>query len=1353
MKELSNIAKSLSLLEIKSLFDVAMISHYTKYTDHLTRSNDIYRFIYDKNYDGLQYQNRFLKDLLETNNQLKDSSFIIVVASDILRTYDAYVNVYHNKTSYELVDIESALEVLCTDVKNLILKLFHGETVYTLLLETPIGYSGVYQNTKNLYGQLRTDTAQSNFYAFKDYLISKDLSVNNIVGEDAIVDIQGLVFNLYPQFISTAQVSKLQDEYMLSSVRDVKTVNGILDMSTRKCLEEKPIGEDFSLTDIFNDMYKFDSVLFIRRHTDLPAYSVLDWYINHTSKDFKKSLIDLQEQTSNTSINYISYINTFECSRYLGYTIGSSIGQDFQKKITITNTVMSYIYNTIYTINNVNDFRIALNQLCGLIEKSYMHFTDTRITNGFFEAEEGTIPDYVNLSLMKSNPSFYTKETLDSVSLFADSDLYLKLSSKESSGGQFLSVKNQYSDDCYVLTPSGWDKLNRFLDLLKKLDEVVEKCKAYGASIEDILTSYYTFMKEYNTGGCKNYTLRGSILNTFNNKLYCYCTDTKENPLFDGNIYKHYVQDYYATSQKEPLFNWKLQSIYSGRKIISNDISNRYVQDMQMLSSLNRTEYYRYLEAGLFSILTTAFPESIDYNRDECYYSLDVNITSTADLSCVASKFNPLLEYLEIDVDKSNMDSIGNFEDFEKMLLDSLSNTIDYDLQKEWFANAIPQRFVSVFVLIVLLCNEHITYCSNDYVNTYLGITNKFNKQCWTTTVNNVKAQTFGYRGYWISTILSGLKLGIGMMLVRKLGLHNIERTEIIRYGISFIQQIKYILSNSNIDFINLMELSTTIISDKLWGEIKQSIKINVKGLDYHLCFVGLDTILLDGEVYTLDLYDNPITNKCMLRLIDSNKTVVYEINVSPEAFKVNLKLDNYFRELMRSIESTALIRYLRSMWEPNIVSLITEYAEKRNIRILPITTSDVWNVLVSAFCMEYDKHPLCINGARLSEPCATIKAFDLNTSLRDNEPGYKRYNSEFTLLKRIVHGNDLMVVEKDKEGYSTFYWRFIRFDGRSIYSTPFKSEYNQFGDMVCLNPILHLLSYWNQSKTLLECYGPIHYVAYLLNSLEHNPKHRYNIPYKKYVRSEIVPSTFIKYDVKNGIKTPIDKLCSDILFCCNTKTPIMHYLNNADSQGIVRKERLYHPVYWTKGESCSEPIRNYCAMAFKDQTHSYRDMLLSNHLLNSDRVENLQEVVQEAYTTLDKIVVSLPFETKFTASDSTDDLRKTLQIWFSKKCEELNDFVRKNQTKLNMNDLGSFRPVGKSMREEPWFRGNNYCVKSDGWVYYKDGIVPRGKLVFDNNDSVKMCGFLYRTDVWIVVTLGDTDSEDIITVRNYGDF
>ena len=33
------------------------------------------------------------------------------------------------------------------------------------------------------------------------------------------------------------------------------------------------------------------------------------------------------------------------------------------------------------------------------------------------------------------------------------------------------------------------------------------------------------------------------------------------------------------------------------------------------------------------------------------------------------------------------------------------------------------------------------------------------------------------------------------------------------------------------------------------------------------------------------------------------------------------------------------------------------------------------------------------------------------------------------------------------------------------------------------------------------------------------------------------------------------------------------------------------------------------------------------------------------------------------------------------------------------------------------------------------------------------MCGFLYRTDVWIVITLGETETEDVITVRNYGDF
>lgn len=1355
MKELSNISKSLSLLEVKALFDIAMLSRYTKYSDHLMRANNVYRFIYDKGYSGLQYQCRYLKDLYETRNQLGDYSSIDIVANDILRAYDTYKNVYQRDTSYTLDDIRNAIEILCTDVKNLILKLFHGETVYTLLLETPVGYSGVYQYTKGLYGQLRIDASQSNFYAFKDYLITKDLSVNNIVEEDAMLDIQGLVFNLYPQFISTAQTSNLQENYTLNSVRDVKTANGVLDMSTRKCIEEKLTGEDFSLTDIFNDLYKFDSVLFIRRHTDLPAYSVLDWYINYTSSAFKKSLLELQEQTLNTNINFISYINSFECSRLVGYSIGSSIGQDFQKKISIANAVMSYIYETIYTINSVNDFRVTLNYLCSFIEKNYMHYTDTRITNGFFEAEEGTIPDYINLSLMKNNPSFYTKETLDSVNLFMENTLYSKISSKESNNSQFLSSKNSYSDDCYVLTPSGWDKLNRFLDLLKKLDDLVEKCKSYGASIEDVLTSYYTFMKEYDNGSCKNYTLRGSILSAFNNKLYYYCTDVKDNPLFEDKIYKHYVQDYYATPQKEPLFNWQLQSIYSGRKLVYNDTTNRYIQDMQMLSCLNKTEYYRYLEAGIFSLLTIAFPESIDYNRDDGYYSLDMNISLTADFSCVAPQFKPLLEYLGINIGDTDIDidAIGSLEDFEKLLLDSLDNIVDYDLQKEWFANAIPQRFVSVFILVVLLCGEYLSYCSNDYTNTYLGITNKFNKRCWTSIVNNVKAQTFGYRGYWLSEIISGLKLGIGMMLIKKLGLNTNDRMSIVRLGTTFIQQVNYILSGSNVDFIKLMESSVTIISDKLWNEIKKPMVVTINGLDYHLCFIGIDTILLDGEVYTLKLYDSPVTSKCTLSLIDSDKNVVYSINVGSDSFKINLKLDNYFRELIKSIDSTILIRYIRSVWEPTVVLLITEYAEKNNVRILPITTSDVWNVLVSSFCMEYDRHPLYINGTKLSEPCVTAKAVDLNTALRGNESGYNRYVSEFSLLKRLVHGNDLMVVEKDKEGFSTFYWRFISFDGKSIHNTPFKSEYNQANDIVCLNPILHLLSYWNQSKTLLECYGPAHCVAYLLNSLEHNPKHRYNVPYKKYVRSEIVPSTFIKYNVKNGIKTPIDKLCSDILFQSGTKTPLIHYMNSDNSQEITHKEKLYRPIYWTKGESCSKPIQTYCELAFQDQTQSYRDMLLSDHLLNSDRPENIQEVMQEAYTTLDSIVVSLPFETKVTASDSVDDLRETLKTWFNSKSSALNTFVYENQTKLNMNDLGSFRPVGKTMREEPWFRGNDYCVNSDGWVCYKDGVTPRGKLIFDDNTSVRMCGFLYRTDVWIVITLGETETDDVITVRNYGDF
>ena len=590
-------------------------------------------------------------------------------------------------------------------------------------------------------------------------------------------------------------------------------------------------------------------------------------------------------------------------------------------------------------------------------------------------------------------------------------------------------------------------------------------------------------------------------------------------------------------------------------------------------------------------------------------------------------------------------------------------------------------------------------------------------------------------------------------MLVKKLGLPANDRMDIVQYGTTFIQQVNYILSGSNVDFIKLMESSVTIISDKLWNEIKKPINITINGLDYHLCFIGIDTILLDGKVYTLDLYDNPVTSKCMLRLIDLDKNVVHEINVGSDSFKINLKLDNYFRELIKSIDSTILIRYIRSIWEPNVVLLVTGYAEKNNIRILPITTSDVWNVLVSAFCMEYDRHPLYVNGTRISEPCVTAKAVDLNTSLRGSGDAYKRYVTEFSLLKRLIRGNDLMVVEKDKEGYSTYYWRFISFDGKCIYNTPFKSKYNQAVDIICSNPILHLLSYWNQSKTLLECYGPVHCVAHLLNSLEHNPKHRYNIQYKKYARSEIVPSTFVKYNVKNGIKTPIDKLCSDILFQSGAKTPLMYYMSNGNSQELAHKERLYRPIYWTKGESCSKPIQTYCELAYQDQTQSYQDMLLSNHLLNSNRPENLQEVMQEAYTTLDSMVVSLPFETKVTLSDAVDDLKETLKIWFNNKSNALNSFIYANQTKLNMNDLGSFRLVGKTMREESWFIGNNYCVNSDGWVCYKDGVTPRGKLVFDDNNSVRMCGFLYRTDVWIVITLGETETDDIITVRNYGDF
>lgn len=1358
MRSLNKVTKVLTLYEIKACYDIVLINMHTRLDSNydLIPSTNIYRFIYgreskpaegaDYRFVGdLDYRYRYNEELANTKNAMPGADPIDIIAQDIINTYKRFCvhymkthsspPVYGNITITEDV-ILNAVDTLKKAVIKLIMKLFHNETVYTLLLSTPIGKEGLYKRLdRKLYGVHKTDIFDMDYASFRDYLIYKR---SRIINTAKYVDIQGLTFNCLDQYFSEVHKNPdIQQRYALYSVKDIETSKGVMDKSSRDLLEMKSAEiPTYSLTGLFNKCRELDSVLFTKRNTNTFNYSIIEWYADYVSTESKKFLV--KNNISKSMPQFMGYQECFENTMLLGNS-AIDVSEDFRAKIESAKKIFTELFEKWYMQKNGTVDRAKINSLCKLCEYEYTHLSidyntgqhygsKRKKTHGVLDvsnASDATGDNhYINLEYYNKVPSnyreMYTSVKSEEVNIYLEP--YFQANAKEGPCS-FMSIDTSSDsiDMEYVLLPSGLKRIQQILEIFQELDELSAKLEKINATIQELLPAYYNNMP------C---TLEGALVYALQEKRIA-VQEPSKNPLFDGAL----LNSLSETVEEATTFDWSLPKWYKETDNRSTGVDMDLSRVTSNLCGLGQEHYPKYLESILFTILTQAFPRSIQDNNS-CYYFIDESIASASScdigeyngtdytmlmkkLGCVEPTAPTRNDFIMQETDQELADSFADdnwTETLAKLDIDimELVDTLDdielaeyrIDLRKEFFTQNNVNTLYTLVTLAMLLCNEFYTYKTKAYRCDYVGL-NQATKKTWTTraggtfitTFKETHEKDFKDLGPRVEDVISKIAGAIQTIFNEDEALIPLrDQSSLTLVKDSKAMEIIDIISGQLIEnpalrVPALAELTPDMIKKRLLENKYRLKPFTYNNRNYVLVVASIDMIIFNGIKYSVKVKDGYMY-AIPFRKEDEYPTFKISLNgvtLTP------LHYDDGWKKFFTMTQNNAAIRYIYMSWEPKIRELIAEMCKSTfNGAVTPIvfTTKNVWQLMRYMFCdiasQNGQERPIMVVEANVAK----------NISYEDPDCPPSKLITEVPRKVTNLDGSEDEVYE--------YYW------------TVSNEKYPY---------VLDYLAVWNNAKMLLEAFSDIHQVSYTLHNVALDPKYRYNSEYRDYLSQGF---TALLWEQPNKVKTPIDLLNWSALSV--TEDDIMI---GDTSQG---NSSPFKPVRWNVNaidKTRQEQRRHLIQMQSKGVIHYLKSNNITYHT-GTGYVSPLTEVLDIFKSKLDSIQSKSLFAVKG-VDDSTKNAEEKLKIYGLYK-DAIKQFVDDNRQSLNAIRIGTEK-TGRSLQSERFYRVNNWVRDQETGILCTLSKIPymvkKGNLV----------GFLYHIGYWICI---DINNPSNITFRPY---
>lgn len=1339
MRRLDKITRIVSLYEMKALYDIALILKHTQldYTNsnQLRVESNVYRFIYgdsdsiSESLTTLNYRYRSVEGLSKTHDALMGKCYMDVVEADILSCYSGFAEVYFNRVgstprygSYDITQtaILNALTELRKTVTELMLKLFHGETVYTLLLATPVGRQGLYSRaTAKFYGLHKEDIGDTDYASFHDYLIRKNSRILNM---DSYIDIQGLVFYCLGQYFSeVSRNPSIQTKYMLKSAVDIETRKGIMDKSGRDLFELKSDSiPNYSLTKLFNLCRELDTSLFVKRNTQVCSYSILEWYAEYTSMDIKQHIKKVQNLQKLPAMS--EYRDSFENLILLSNS-GTKISEDFTAKIGFAKDIFSELYENWYLQRSSKISRTKINNLCALCEKIYNHCmidysTNTHygsqhkiingvldVSNVYSKKDANAANHYVNLkyytSVTEELRDNYTSVRPEEVAVYLNPHLQANVRDEASSftkGADTIEFN-------YVLLPAGWKRIQHILSIFQELEDVTAKLHKIGASIYDIIPAYYNGMP-CTLSGALDYVLQERRVSVFSSST---------NPLFDGSL----LTLRSSSLEEATTFDWSLP------KPFRDPVAENPVTDIDLvkittgLCGLGRDHYPKYLEAILFDVMALAFPESIaDWGTGYGFYDNIVDHTLSnsigtysntdytsfmARLGCVCPEKSNVVDFKLNDTDMEQTDLFN--DDFLTLLQDvtsgiSLENllenledtqTIDYriDLRKEFFTKNNVNSLYTIVLLLMLLCDEFTRYKTNSYNCKYIGL-DQATKRTWTSRVNNkvvssfkeIHTPTVRDLGPRVEDVIGKIAGAVQCVLNEdtKLGALK-DSSQFILTKDSISVDIIGIISNMLLEDESLCipalsELSIDTIKRRLLGAKGRLKPFTYSSRNYVLAVVSVDTIIINGEKYFVTVEGNYMyaTPK------NKSNTNVYKVSLYGQSL-VNIQLDDGWKQMFRMTQNNGAIKYLYRDWEPKVRELVDEICRSvYDMSITPIvfTTKNVWQLIRYVFCHDntYDSgynRPITVKEVNILD----------NTSYTDPQCPPSSLITETCREVTNTQGEIEEVYE--------YYW---------------SMENN-------CPVVLDYLALWNNAAMFLQAFGDIHQLAYALQKVAIDPKYRYDKAYKDYLCQGFIQ---LLWEQTPEMDSPIQVL--DYAALMATDTDIYRDTYSP-----------YKPIRWNNPELEGTPVyEEKCKQLFNLQSEGVRSIINADNITyhtGTSMVMTLPELLPKFRHKIDAIQKIPLYDVK--GIDETAATEEEQSKLYNLHRAAIKQFVAENRTALNAVRIGTEK-TGRSLQDERFYRANKWIRDQETGILCKRENVPY--MVTQGN----LIGFLYHLGYWICI-------------------
>lgn len=1406
MKHIKDISEEFSILEVKACVDICLIKHFTTLgpNNKVQYHDNIYRFIFgdtnnfNEETKTLNFRYRVVSEYYSLCEKYQTNS-IDAVLLDLKDYYLEYVKnkgipVYHN-TRIDDKAFEDALAMIRSDVLNLIFKLFCNENVFTLFLETPVGRDGLQDQTDIRAGNNYNDYFDTNMSAFRDYLIKKKVQLGDTLD---YADITGLCFKILNQYFSEERSKKYanQKRYAVGDSSNIVTSKGEMDAAARQLIEEKESQlPDISLTEIFNKCRQLDFDVFINfsnKSSGKLFYSIFEWYCEFkTMPQLPKYLLDMD---GDPKFQY--YINSFTDTVLVGNSY-APIKHNLQYRISCCKAILKLLYTEWYSNDKSVITPSMITKLCSTCDG---HFSNGTLGEELFKTLfcPGKISStgnnvechYVNINKYRASNMISSNNSADSaiVSYFTDKHI------------ECLMQDMGNTELRYILTPAGLERIRLILDIFSDLDNLYNQLMKFNISFTELLPAYYSG---------EPCTLKGALDFLFRD-IY-----RGSNPS-DCKLFSK--SNLSAKSKSNPwLFDWSLPKLNNYTPKVSQQVGAGFTQVSRELPGIGAPNYYMHHESAFFCLLSLSFPASfkdrdkfIEFSPFTEKIVQPLEVEDGTDYSLLWRTLGCEIDDVTKEIDiPDDMDSVFKFDDSELGFgltdlfedfnepdetstddssdsedLDISLKSCDSDLRSEFIANAQPRTIYTIMCLVSLLVWELTSYGTNSYASNYINL------------YRVGKITQANLRDYFgsVPRVFNLIKL-LPKVIFNVMNSPANSRIQAVRP--SSLKAINTFLFNlgktltadktdSPYNLLCLMEESISTIQARLTSLKGEINAIYVDNTFYMPVFADIDTVIINGFVYTVKLTGNKLVaridfNKSRPDVDDSVPKVV-EIDItSNDNLKFGLSRCTSFSNFITQCANDNAYNYVRR-WEAVVSRLIKAICTEFNKGWVPFifNTTITWEIISTLFSgadgFSTDEANAIANSYVSILPTKII-------SVKANKYLVNRwYWANDYYYKYRVH--DWMLYDESESIYS--------YASRSIEEET--SVVHDDGILVCREgllsdtsdgstrkvvyrkinnyPALDYMSLWNCSKRILESYSDIHRLSYAYTRIPGIGSNAVCANYTNYIYKTLadlyinndapVDSSmnsagprYTRFHKLNSIAFEIRQAYPDIetpsyrtLFSDSSPNEEAYWYETCDKmRDVMEKDSviIMKPVVYSRYDTEESVISinlqlNAIAKFFGGSMVSNGSNTLPDTLISPTSRINMFIGFLETFSESIEL-----FKTNHIKGVNNDD--KLARSIFYSNTAFIQKFLKDHEMEIDTNMIGNYSQKRKLYDERFYINKNFDLHEATNLLLRKDG-VPFYVIKRDYNikgQLVDLVAFLHAYSFWVAIDQNDASNMFLI--------